>query len=145
MWRTGTSDGGTLYPDAVDLVPVKILAAGLSYTLACPPPPHSLSFYHNLAWVVYSAAARTLSISTVRWTSFISIYTAPSARALLARCANNVLSSPDPYLHRAQVRVVEHKKSKQLYALKYIDKAKCIKQKAIANIIQERRLLEEVP
>lgn len=43
-----------------------------------------------------------------------------------------------------QVRVVEHKKSKQLYALKYIDKAKCIKQKAVANIIQERRLLEEV-
>ena len=45
---------------------------------------------------------------------------------------------------RAQVRVVEHKKSKKLYALKYIDKAKCIKQKAVANIIQERRLLEEV-
>ena len=45
----------------------------------------------------------------------------------------------------AKVRVVEHKKSKQLYALKYIDKAKCIKQKAVANIIQERRLLEEVP
>ena len=40
--------------------------------------------------------------------------------------------------------MVEHKKSKQLYALKYIDKAKCIKQKAIANIVQERRLLEEV-
>ena len=40
--------------------------------------------------------------------------------------------------------MVEHRKSKSLYALKYIDKAKCIKQKAIANIIQERRLLEEV-
>lgn len=39
---------------------------------------------------------------------------------------------------------MEHKRSKQLYALKYIDKAKCIKQKAVANIIQERRLLEEV-
>ncbi|OCH84727.1 kinase-like protein [Obba rivulosa] len=54
-------------------------------------------------------------------------------------------------LHRAvgkgafgKVRVVEHKKTKKLYALKYIDKAKCIKQKAIANIIQERRLLEEI-
>ncbi|EIW84113.1 kinase-like protein [Coniophora puteana RWD-64-598 SS2] len=54
-------------------------------------------------------------------------------------------------LHRAvgkgafgKVRVVEHKKLKRLYALKYIDKAKCIKQKAIANIIQERRLLEEI-
>ena len=40
--------------------------------------------------------------------------------------------------------MVEHKKTKKLYALKYIDKAKCIKQKAVANIIQERRLLEEV-
>ncbi|EMD33910.1 hypothetical protein CERSUDRAFT_117440 [Gelatoporia subvermispora B] len=54
-------------------------------------------------------------------------------------------------LHRAvgkgafgKVRVVEYKKTKKLYALKYIDKAKCIKQKAIANIIQERRLLEEI-
>ncbi|EIW57257.1 kinase-like protein [Trametes versicolor FP-101664 SS1] len=54
-------------------------------------------------------------------------------------------------LHRAvgkgafgKVRVVEHKKSKKLYALKYMEKAKCIKQKAVANIIQERRLLEEV-
>ncbi|CAL1716893.1 unnamed protein product [Somion occarium] len=54
-------------------------------------------------------------------------------------------------LHRAvgkgafgKVRVVEHKKTQKLYALKYIDKARCIKQKAIANIIQERRLLEEI-
>lgn len=46
--------------------------------------------------------------------------------------------------HTLQVRVVEHKRSKKLYALKYIDKARCIRQKAIANIIQERRLLEEV-
>lgn len=43
-----------------------------------------------------------------------------------------------------QVRVVEHKRSKKLYALKYIDKARCLRQKAVANIIQERRLLEEV-
>ena len=43
-----------------------------------------------------------------------------------------------------QVRVVEHKKTKQVYALKYIDKSKCVKQKAVANIIQERHLLEEV-
>lgn len=54
-------------------------------------------------------------------------------------------------LHRAvgkgafgKVRVVEHKKTKQLYALKYIDKASCIRKKAVANVIQERRLLEEV-
>ncbi|PPR00883.1 hypothetical protein CVT24_000368 [Panaeolus cyanescens] len=54
-------------------------------------------------------------------------------------------------LHRAvgkgafgKVRVVEHKRTKKLYALKYIDKARCIRQKAVANIIQERRLLEEI-
>lgn len=39
---------------------------------------------------------------------------------------------------------MEHKKSKKLYALKYINKAQCVKQKAVANIIQERQLLEEV-
>ncbi|KAK2463449.1 hypothetical protein APHAL10511_004535 [Amanita phalloides] len=54
-------------------------------------------------------------------------------------------------LHRAvgkgafgKVRVVEHKQTKKLYALKYIDKSRCIRQKAVANIIQERRMLEEV-
>ncbi|KIY67968.1 kinase-like protein [Cylindrobasidium torrendii FP15055 ss-10] len=54
-------------------------------------------------------------------------------------------------LHRAigrgafgKVRVVEHKKTKKLYALKYIDKAQCLRQKAVANVIQERRLLEEI-
>ena len=43
-----------------------------------------------------------------------------------------------------QVRVVQHKQTRDLYALKYINKAKCVKMKAVANIIQERRLLEEV-
>jgi len=43
-----------------------------------------------------------------------------------------------------QVRVVQHKQTKRLYALKYINKAKCVKMKAVSNIIQERRLLEEV-
>jgi serine/threonine kinase 32 len=31
-----------------------------------------------------------------------------------------------------------------MFALKYIDKAHCSKQRAVANVIQERRLLEEV-
>lgn len=39
---------------------------------------------------------------------------------------------------------MQHKQSKTLFALKYINKAKCVKMKAVANIIQERRLLEEV-
>ncbi|KAG0235316.1 kinase-like domain-containing protein [Mortierella sp. GBAus27b] len=43
-----------------------------------------------------------------------------------------------------KVRVVQHKKTKEVYALKYINKAKCIRMRAIENIIQERRLLEEV-
>lgn len=43
-----------------------------------------------------------------------------------------------------KVRVVEHKRSKELYALKYIDKQRCIKQKSVSNVIQERRLLEEI-
>lgn len=43
-----------------------------------------------------------------------------------------------------KVRVVQHKQTKSLYALKYINKAKCIKMRAVSNIIQERRLLEEI-
>ena len=43
-----------------------------------------------------------------------------------------------------KVRVVQHKQTKDLYALKYINKAKCIKMRAVSNIIQERRLLEEI-
>ncbi|EGN91988.1 hypothetical protein SERLA73DRAFT_191774 [Serpula lacrymans var. lacrymans S7.3] len=43
-----------------------------------------------------------------------------------------------------KVRMVHHKQTRELYALKYINKAKCVKMKAVANIIQERRLLEEI-
>ncbi|KAG0374082.1 hypothetical protein BGX24_010875, partial [Mortierella sp. AD032] len=43
-----------------------------------------------------------------------------------------------------KVRVVQHKRTKEIYALKYINKAKCIRMRAVENIIQERRLLEEV-
>lgn len=43
-----------------------------------------------------------------------------------------------------KVRVVQHKQTKDLYALKYINKAKCVKMKAVPNVIQERRLLEEI-
>lgn len=43
-----------------------------------------------------------------------------------------------------KVRVVQHKQTRDLFALKYINKAKCVKMKAVANVIQERRLLEEV-
>jgi len=43
-----------------------------------------------------------------------------------------------------KVRVVQHKQSRELYALKYINKAKCVKMRAVSNVIQERRLLEEI-
>ncbi|RKP07123.1 kinase-like domain-containing protein [Thamnocephalis sphaerospora] len=43
-----------------------------------------------------------------------------------------------------KVRIVQHKRDKKNYALKYINKAKCIKMRAVENIIQERRLLEEI-
>ncbi|KAI8802756.1 kinase-like domain-containing protein [Cladochytrium replicatum] len=43
-----------------------------------------------------------------------------------------------------KVRVVQHRGTNQIYALKYINKAKCIKMRAVENIIQERRLLEEI-
>ncbi|KAF5388713.1 hypothetical protein D9757_004864 [Collybiopsis confluens] len=43
-----------------------------------------------------------------------------------------------------KVRVVQHKQTRDLYALKYINKSKCVKMKAVQNVIQERRLLEEI-
>lgn len=42
-----------------------------------------------------------------------------------------------------KVRIVQHKKTKEIFALKYINKLKCIGMKAVENIIQERRILEE--
>lgn len=42
-----------------------------------------------------------------------------------------------------KVRIVQHKKTKEVFALKYINKLKCIRMKAVNNIIQERRILEE--
>lgn len=40
--------------------------------------------------------------------------------------------------------MVQHKQTRELYALKYINKTKCVKMKAVTNIIQERQLLEEI-
>ena len=56
----------------------------------------------------------------------------------------NVIPIPVPIKHFSQVRVVQHKQTRDLYALKYINKTKCVRMKAVANVIQERRLLEEV-
>jgi len=43
-----------------------------------------------------------------------------------------------------KVRIVEHRESKKLYALKYINKVQCIKIRAVQNIIRERYILEEI-
>ncbi|KAI8968970.1 kinase-like domain-containing protein [Mycotypha africana] len=43
-----------------------------------------------------------------------------------------------------KVRVVQHKGNKRLFALKYINKDKCIQMNAMDNIISERRLLEKI-
>ena len=49
-----------------------------------------------------------------------------------------------PNVAISKVRVVQHKQTRSLYALKYINKTKCVKMKAVPNVVQERRLLEEV-
>lgn len=46
--------------------------------------------------------------------------------------------------HAPQVRIVKHKQTKALYALKYVDKDKCIRKRAAVNTIQERNILEEL-
>jgi serine/threonine kinase 32 len=43
-----------------------------------------------------------------------------------------------------KVRIVQHKRTKKQYALKYMDKTSCIKQRATQNIISERILLERI-
>lgn len=85
-------------------------------------------------------------ISTPKSTSFTSISFVAWAKALLERSALAPRAGRkfSIVLTRTQVRVVQHKQSKDIYALKYINKARCVKQKAVSNIIQERRLLEEV-
>lgn len=40
--------------------------------------------------------------------------------------------------------MVQHKQTRATYALKYINKIKAVRMKAVGNIIQERRLLEKV-
>lgn len=46
--------------------------------------------------------------------------------------------------HAAQVRIVKHRQTKALYALKYVDKDKCIRKNAAANTLSERDILEEL-
>lgn len=43
-----------------------------------------------------------------------------------------------------KVRIVRHKCTKQLYAMKYINKEKCISQNAVKNTILERNMLEAI-
>ncbi|KAJ3044654.1 hypothetical protein HDV00_001584 [Rhizophlyctis rosea] len=43
-----------------------------------------------------------------------------------------------------KVSIVERKKTKRYYALKYIEKKKCVTERAVQHIVQERNLLEEI-
>ncbi|KAI8976772.1 kinase-like domain-containing protein [Pilobolus umbonatus] len=43
-----------------------------------------------------------------------------------------------------RVRIVQHKRTKKQYALKYINKSICIKQRSISQIISERHILERI-
>lgn len=43
-----------------------------------------------------------------------------------------------------QVRVVQHKQTKQLYALKYINKARISKQRAVNNVIRDNNSWQRV-
>lgn len=51
----------------------------------------------------------------------------------------HVLTTPN-----LQVRIVEHRESRRLYALKYINKEECIRMDAVRNIIRERVILEQL-
>ena len=42
------------------------------------------------------------------------------------------------------MRIVRHKRSEKLYAMKYINKEKCIAQSAVKNTLLERNLLEAI-
>lgn len=85
----------------------------------------------------------TLMAKSISFTLFSSDV---SARGPLERCVSSTLlwlSASNPPIP-SKVRVVQHKQTRDLYALKYINKTKCVKMKAVPNVIQERRLLEEV-
>ena len=43
-----------------------------------------------------------------------------------------------------KVRIVRHKRTEKLYAMKYINKEKCIAQSAVKNTLLERNLLEAI-
>lgn len=43
-----------------------------------------------------------------------------------------------------QVRIVEHRKTHMVFALKYIDKEECCRSESVRNIIRERNMLEHL-
>jgi len=43
-----------------------------------------------------------------------------------------------------KVRIVRHRGTRELYALKYIEKQRCIRKHAVNNVLQERRILEDL-
>lgn len=90
------------------------------------------------------AVVRSLSILTAKSRSSTSGCSKSSAKAHSGRSVppSPQTAHPQPPCH--QVRMVQHKQTRATYALKYINKIKAVKMKAVGNIIQERRLLEKV-
>ncbi|KAJ3049230.1 hypothetical protein HK097_009750 [Rhizophlyctis rosea] len=43
-----------------------------------------------------------------------------------------------------KVSIVEHRRTKKYYALKYMEKKSCVNERAVQHIVQERNLLEEI-
>ena len=91
-----------------------------------------------------SVAARSPSISTATSRSFTSGCSRSSARVHSGRSVPSSLPTTRPHPPWRQVRMVQHKQTRATYALKYINKLKAVRMKAVGNIIQERRLLEKV-
>jgi hypothetical protein len=89
-------------------------------------------------------SARSPSILTATSRSFTSGCSRSSARVHSGRSVPSSLPTTRPHPPWRQVRMVQHKQTRATYALKYINKLKAVRMKAVGNIIQERRLLEKV-
>ena len=90
------------------------------------------------------AVARSLSILTAKSPFFTSDCSRSSAKARSGRYVPPSFQTARSQPPCPQVRMVQHKQTRATYALKYINKLKAVKMKAVGNIIQERRLLEKV-
>ncbi|KAI9209333.1 kinase-like domain-containing protein [Polychytrium aggregatum] len=69
---------------------------------------------------------------------------APDGSYKLIRISNFIIGKGLGKGAFGRVCIIEHKSTKTRYALKYISKEKCIAERALNHVLQERSLLEEV-